>query len=371
MANTKIQSTSFPGDRIASVDFFRGLTMFLLIGESTRMYHFFEKIDTGFTHFLGTQFSHHEWHGLYFWDLIQPFFMFIVGVAIPFAIANRLKKGATNKSLYLHALKRSALLLFLGLALYTSEENRIVLRLQNVLAQLSVTYLVAFLIMRWKWIYQLALSLVLLLVTDLAYRYFPVSGFNQPWEPFQNLGSWVNNWLEGVDKASIWASINAIPTTAHTIWGVLCGKILMESKPVAEKIKLLVIAGVTALVIGFGLDLLSVTPIIKKIATSSFVFASGGWAMLALALSYWMIDVKKWAAGTWIFIVVGMNCIFIYMVFEVGGARILADIYKPFISALFGWGGEIFTGMLISGAVWFSLWYVTYWMYQRKIFIKI
>jgi predicted acyltransferase len=198
-----------------------------------------------------------------------------------------------------------------------------------------------------------------------------VSGFNQPWEPFQNLGSWVNNWLENTDKASIWASLNAVSTTAHTIWGVLCGKLLMESKPAAAKIKLLVIAGVTALVIGFGLDLLSVTPIIKKIATASFVFASGGWAMLALALSYWMIDVKKWTAGTWIFIAVGMNCIFIYLVFSLGGADILSRIYKPFITAFFSWTGHIFTGMLISGAVWASLWYVTYWMFQRKIFIKI
>jgi len=366
-----LQTSAVAGERITSVDFFRGFTMFLLIGESTEIFEYFNEINLGFFQFLGTQLSHHEWHGLYFWDLIQPFFMFIVGVAIPFAVANRQKKGATNRSLYLHAVKRSALLFFLGLALYTAGEDKIVFRLQNVLAQLSVTYLVAFLIMRWKWFYQLSISLVLLLITDLAYRYFPVSGFNQPWESFQNLGSWVNNWLEGTDKASIWASLNAIPTTAHTIWGVLCGKLLMESKPAAEKIKILAIAGVAALFVGFGLDLLAVTPIIKKIATASFVFASGGWAMLALALSYWMIDVKKWAAGTRVFIVVGMNCIFIYLVFSLGGADILGRIYKPFITALFGWGGHIFTGMLISGTVWFSLWYVTYWMYQRKIFIKI
>ena len=101
---TNLQTVPVSGERITSVDFFRGLTMFLLIGESTGMFHYFSEINTGLTQFLGTQLSHHEWHGLYFWDLIQPFFMFIVGVAIPFAVANRLKKGATNKSLYLHAL---------------------------------------------------------------------------------------------------------------------------------------------------------------------------------------------------------------------------------------------------------------------------
>jgi predicted acyltransferase len=89
--DTQIQN-SVIGERMISIDFFRGFTMFLLIGESTRLYSHIRNIDTGFTQFLGTQLSHHEWHGLYFWDLIQPFFMFIVGVAIPFAVANRQKK---------------------------------------------------------------------------------------------------------------------------------------------------------------------------------------------------------------------------------------------------------------------------------------
>ena len=365
------QTATTASERITSVDFFRGFTMFLLIGESTRIFDHINEIDNGFIHFFGNQFTHHEWHGLNFWDLIQPFFMFIVGVAIPFAVANRKRKGATNKSLYAHAFKRSALLLFLGLALYTSGEDKIVFRLQNVLAQLSFTYLVAFLIMLWDWKWQFAFSLLLLLGIDLAYRFFPVAGFNQPWEPFQNLGSWVNNWLENTDKASIWASLNAISTTAHTIWGVLCGLLLMSNKTAAQKIKILLIAGISGLIIGFGLDLLAITPIIKKIATSSFIFASAGWAILALAASYWIIDVKKNVAASKFFIVVGMNCIFIYLLFSLGGARILADIYKPFISQFFSWSGHLFTGILISAAVWASLWYICYWLYEKKIFIKI
>ena len=368
MENNTLPSVS---ERITSVDFFRGLTMFLLIGESTHMYGYFNQIDNGFFRFIGTQLSHHEWHGLNFWDLIQPFFMFIVGVAIPFAVANRIKKGATNRQLYLHALKRSALLFFFGLALYTSDKDHIIFRLQNVLAQLSFTYLLAFLIMRWKWFYQFAVSLLLLVATDLAYRYFPVEGFNHPWEQFRNLGAYVNNWLENTDKASIWASVNALPTAAHTIWGVLCGKLLMSGRSAAEKIKMLVIAGVVALLIGYGFDWSGGTPIIKKIATSTFVFASGGWAMLALAFSYWIIDVRKKSLANKFFIVVGMNCIFIYLVFEVGGASILRELYKPFISQFFSWSGEIFTGILISGVVWASLWYVCYWLYQKKIFFKI
>ena len=371
-AATKTSPIPQGNDRMASIDFFRGLTMFLLIGESTGLYGRMDDIDTGITRFLGTQLSHHEWHGLHFWDLIQPFFMFIVGVAIPFAIANRRKKGHSEKSILTHAVKRSLLLLFIGWALYCVGPGRIVWRFHDVLAQLSVTYLVAFLIRNKSISFQLVFTLVVLLLTDLAYRFFPVEGFNHPWEPYQNLGAWVNNHIEGVEKASIWASLNAIPTIAHTVWGVLCGQLLMSSRTSGEKIKILLIAGIAGLVIGFGLDLLNVTPVIKKIATSSFVFASGGWAILALCLSYWIIDVKKlMSRSSNIFAIVGMNCIFIYLFFEVGGATLLKKIFIPFTTALFTWGGEITVAMSTSIAAWASMWYICYWLYKNKLFIKI
>jgi predicted acyltransferase len=360
------------GDRMISIDFFRGFTMFLLIGESTRLYSHISSIDTGFTHFLGTQLSHHEWHGLNFWDLIQPFFMFIVGVAIPFAVANRQKKGDSDRSIKMHAFRRAFLLLFLGWALYCIGPGKIVFRLQDVLAQLSVTYLVAFLIRNKSFWFQMIFTFIILIVIDLAYRFFPVEGFNQPWVAYQNLGAWVNNKIEGVEKASIWASLNAVSTTAHTVWGVLCGKLLMSDKPANEKIRLLIIAGLAGLLIGYSLDFLSVTPIIKKIATSSFVFASGGYAILALCFSYWIIDVKKlFTRGSKMFVIVGMNCIFIYLFFEAGGASLVYRIFTPFTTTLLSWAGEITVGIFTSIAVWASLWYMCYWLYKNKLFIKI
>src|SRR4030043_331248 len=164
--------------RVTSVDFFRGFTMFLLVGESTRLYEHFLEMDSSIMQFFGTQLSHHEWNGLHFWDLIQPFFMFIVGVAIPFAVANRIKKGDSDKRIMLHALKRSFLLLFLGWALYCIDPGKIVFRFQNVLAQLSVTYLIAFLVMRKNFTFQLVFTFLILILIDLAYRFFPVEGFN-------------------------------------------------------------------------------------------------------------------------------------------------------------------------------------------------
>ena len=366
------ESTPLPG-RVASIDFFRGLTMFLLAGESTRLYEHLLKINSPVVQFIGTQFHHHEWHGLHFWDLIQPFFMFIVGVAIPFSVANRLKKGESYRQITIHAVKRSILLLFFGWALYFTAAGKLVFRFQNVLAQLSVTYLVAFLIMRKSYRFQITFTLIILLLIDLAYRFFPVEGFNHPWVNYENLGAWFNNKIEGVEKASEWATLNFVSTTAHTVWGAMCGKLLMSERTPAQKIKILIIAGVTALIIGYALDLLNITPIIKKIATASFVFASGGWTILALCLSYWLIDVKKLLSGvSKFFMIVGMNCIFIYLFFELGFTRIISNrIVNPFSQLFFSWAGEMSVAIINSLFSWFILWYICYWLYKNKIFIKI
>jgi len=358
--------------RITSVDFFRGFTMFLLAGEATELYSHLLHSNTGFVHFLGNQLHHHEWHGLHFWDLIQPFFMFIVGVAIPFAVANRLKKGESTSTITLHAFKRAGLLLFFGWALYFIDAGRLVFRFQNVLAQLSVTYIVAFLIRNRSFSFQLAFTIAILLLIDLAYRFFPVEGFNNPWVNFENLGAWFNNKIEGVEKASEWATLNFVSTTAHTVWGVLCGKLLMSEKSSVQKIRALVIAGVSALAIGYALDLLNITPIIKKIATSSFVFASGGWTILTLAFCYWLIDVKKlFRKGSWFFIVVGMNSIFIYLFFSLRGAGFIGRMVTPFSKLFFSWTGETGVEIIASLGVWAAMWYLCYWLYKNRLFIKI
>ena len=360
-----------PG-RIASVDFFRGFTMVLLAGEATRLYSILARSGNPVVHFLGNQLQHHEWHGLHFWDLIQPFFMFIVGVAIPFAVANRIRKGQSLREINRHAWKRAFLLLFFGWALYFIQADKLVFRFQNVLAQLSVTYIVAFLIRNKSFRFQIIFSLAILLLIDLAYRFFPVEGFNNPWVIYENLGAWFNNKIEGVEKASSWATLNFVSTTAHTVWGVLCGKLLMSDKSHTYKLRALAIGGVAALAAGYALDLLNITPIIKKIATSSFVLVSGGWTILALAFCYWLIDVKKlFKKGSWFFIVVGMNCIFIYIFFHIGGADFIRNIIQPFVKLFFSWGGETTVKILTSLGIWAGLWYICYWLYKNKLFIKI
>ena len=357
--------------RLLSLDFYRGLTMFLLIAEFSQLFHYLTvpELEGTIIYAIGKQFHHVKWVGLHFWDLIQPFFMFIVGVAMPLSFANRRRKGATEGSIRKHVIKRSLLLLLLGWALYCIDPGKIVWRFQNVLAQLGVTYFIAWLIMNRSVKFQIVFSIFLLIITEAIYRFFPLEGFNQPFVAGHNFGAWFNILISGQEDGGHWAMFNAIPTAAHTIWGVLAGMLLMSDKSDKEKLKILAIAGLAGLVLGYGLS--GVTPIIKRISTSTFVLASGGWSLLALALSYWLIDMKKYQKGVLFFAVVGMNPLFIYLFSHVGGANLVRKVFLPFSNALFGWTGELGAAIVLSTIVWFALWYICWWMYKKSVFIRI
>ena len=358
-------------DRLLSLDFYRGLTMFLLIAEFSHIFtHMVSpELEGSFIYWLGTQFHHVKWEGLRFWDLIQPFFMFIVGVAMPLSFSKRMAKGDSMKLVTRHVFKRAFLMLFLGWALYCIDPGKIVFRFQNVLAQLGVAYVLAFVVIRKPVAVQIAFSVILILVAEGLYRFFPVAGFDQAFVPGENFGAWFNILISGKEDGGHWAMFNAVPTAAHTIWGVIAGQLLMSNKPEMKKLRLLVIAGVVGLIIGYGLS--SFTPIIKRISTSTFVFASGGWSLLALALCYWLIDIKKYQKGVLFFAIVGMNPLFIYLFAHVGGANLIHKIVLPFSNALFGWTGELGAHLILGIIVLFLLWYICYWMYKKKIFIRI
>lgn len=357
--------------RLLSLDFFRGITMFLLIAEFTNLYSylFVPELKGTIVYYIGKQLHHHPWHGLRFWDLIQPFFMFIVGVAMPLSYAKRVNRDESHQKILKHIALRSFLLLVLGWWLYCIPAGKIVFHMQNVLAQLGVTIFISFLIIRKPAATQIIVSLGLLALTELAYRTFWIDGFNQPFVPDCNFGAWFDMMIAGKLSDGHWVSINAIPTTAHTIWGVLAGKLLMSDRTNKKKLLTLVIAGVTGLVIGYGMN--PVTPIIKRISTTSFVFASGGWTFLALAFSFWLVDMIKFHRGVIFFAIVGMNPLFIYLFAHIGGAELIDQIIRPFSKSVFYWSGEfginLFTALLST----LGLWYICYWMYQRRLFIKI
>ena len=369
--NPKPGSSVAPGSRFMSLDFFRGVTMFFLIAESTEIYeHLVDPALTGtIIAGIGTQFHHHPWNGLRFWDLIQPFFMFIVGAAMPFSFGRRWDRGESWGGAFRHALIRSLLLLLFGVGLYCIDPGRLTFELWNVLAQLSFTYLVAFLMMRRPAWLQISFTLLLLAITETLYRSWPVPGFNQAFAPDHNFGSYVDLLLMGKLSKGHWVAFNAVPTTAHTMWGVLAGQLLQSSRPSSQKIRILASAGLIAIVLGYALD--PVTPIIKRICTSSFVIVSGGWCLLALGFSYWLVDVKKIERGPRFFNYVGMNSLFIYLFTNTGGSEWLARIVKPFTMGFFAWSGDVSAKIITSFVVWGLLWYFCYWLYQRRIFFKI
>jgi len=362
MNNTPITQTD--QGRILSVDFFRGFTMFLLVA------NFGQLFDPGSPNpvvvFFAGQFDHVNWSGLAFWDLIQPFFMFIVGVSMPYSFEKRRTRGDSWNKTLMSALKRSLILLFLGWVISSTPTYS---TFTNVLAQLSVTYFIAFLVMRWQIKWQLLVSFALIIFSDLIFRYWPVAGFVQPFTADHNFGSWLDVWLTGSVSEDRWVAFNAIPTTAHTIWGVVGGLILMKPWSANKKIQTLFLAGIVGVIAGYALGIY--IPIIKRVCTSSFIIVSGGWALIALAFSYWLIDIKNFRRTGFFFAVVGMNPLFIYLFTHSGGNDMLRGFINPVIYRIFAWTSKdtiVTIEVLLISAM---LWYICYFLYKRKIFIRI
>jgi len=365
-----MNSPSF--SRFYSLDVFRGITMFLLMAEAAMVYHALaDYYPKGFGHQVIQQFHHHPWHGLRFWDLIQPFFMFIVGVAMPFSLQSRLKKGKSWSESFRHILYRCMMLFLFGVGLHCVYNGRIVWELWNVLTQLSFTILVTFLLMRFSWKSQLVGAVTFLLLTELIYRlYDPASPFVKD----ANVGSWIDMILMGkINDGGGWVTINFLPTAAHTIWGALCGQLFLSNKQNSDKLKLLLMGGALALLIGYGLDLANITPIVKRIATTSFVFTSGGWAILTLAFFYWLTDMKGIKNWTKFFAIVGMNSIFIYLFGETIGVQWLGGFGRVFTYSFFGALGldELSMAVINGFFVLAMMWGLCYFLFKKGVFFKI
>jgi predicted acyltransferase len=161
---------------------------------------------------------------------------------------------------------------------------------------------------------------------------------------------------------------NAIPTTAHTIWGVITGMILMKDWSHRKKIMTLLIPGIIGVIVGYAMN--PYIPIIKHICTSSFIIVSGGWCLIGMAFSYWLIDVMNVRKVPMFFAVFGMNPLFIYLM--AGSFRsFFGRLVNPFIYRIFGWTSEVTLIVISTLVIAAMLWYVCYFLYQRKIFIRL
>ena len=359
--------------RLMSLDFMRGLIMILLVLESTHLYaNLFEVTQGSPLESLFIQFFHHPWHGLRFWDLVQPGFMFMAGVALAYSLTRQEANGVTWNKSFLKTLKRSGWLFFWGVLDYAVRPGGLSFELWNVLTQLSFTTLVAFLIFRWSISAQIAISVGLLLLTEILYRFTHIPGFEQPFTDQHNFGNYMDLVLMNKINDGGWVAINCIPTAAHTIWGAIVGKLFMSDATAREKVKWLLWGGIACLVSGYLLDA-TITPIIKRIATSSFTLASGGWCIMALCFFYWWIDLKNHRKFVHFFLVVGMNSLFIYLFIEIVASR----WFNEYI-------GAITTGLLeminlpaaliaiVTSLTLFALeWSMCNFLFKKKIFFKI
>ena len=363
--------------RLLSLDFMRGLIMVLLALESAGLYEHLSTVSGD--GFLIRQFFHHPWHGLHAWDLVQPAFMFMAGAAMAFSLDKQRKKGLTWNQSFQKTLKRCGWLFFWGVLDYAVRPTGLSFELWDVLTQLSFTTLVAFLIFQWPARTQIAVCAGLLLLTELLYRLTHVPGFDQPFTDQHNFGNYIDLLLMNKINPGGWVAINCIPTAVHTIGGALAGKLLLSATtnktptaatdPASNKnspgrpVRTLLSWGLITLALGYALDWSNITPIIKRIATSSFTLVSLGYSLLLLALFYWWVDVKDHRRHLGFFTIVGMNSIFIYLFFEIIGDR----WFNGYVGALTSWAPPIITSLIIFGCEWG----LCYFLYRKKIFFRV
>jgi len=338
--------------RVTAIDAFRGFTMILMVSEGFGLLHL---KDHSWIAPIAEQFDHAQWIGMTAWDLIQPFFMFIVGAVMPWSFEKRWAAGESWTESLKHVLKRSVLLILWGLIARSIRAGRPVIDVINVLAQLAVTCPIAFLLLRRSQAFQLGAGLTLLAAHTLAYM-----AFGNPWTVGENLGEVLDRAIFGKNWGGHYATINCISSAFNTILGVIAGELIRERAfP-----KLARLGGAC---LAAGLLLSFWVPVIKKIWTASFALVSGGITILALLLFWWLCETKGWKMK--LFVMVGANSIFIYLFHE-----ILEDWLYRTAKVFTGWGTSYWPAELLAFnhlvAVIFQIW-VCVWLYRRKIFFKL
>ncbi len=368
---TPIQVT-YPSHRLLSLDFMRGLIMVLLALESTGLYeHLYDATEGMFLHPFFEQFFHHPWNGLRFWDLIQPGFMFMAGTAMAYSLTKQQQYGVSWWQSFKKILRRCGWLFFFGVLDYAVRPKGLSFELWDVLTQLSFTILVAFLLFRLPNFVQVFACIGLLLLTEILYRYTGIPGFDQPFTNQQNFGNYMDLALMNKINKGGWVAINCIPTAVHTIAGSLVGKLLLsESK---SKIKTVLVWAIVVFALGYSMDAFNITPIIKRIATSSFTLVSLGWCLVTLSVCYWWIDVRNHKKHLLFFLVLGMNSLFIYLFFEIVGSRWFNGFVAAITNGVMGIANmpEMLSSIITSLCIFALEWQLCYFLYRHKIFLKV
>ena len=372
--------------RLLSLDFFRGLTVaaMILVNNPGSWGHIYSPLE------------HAEWNGCTPTDLVFPFFLFIVGVSIAYAMGSKKDDPTSHKKTLFKAFKRALVLFGLGLILSFFPRNfadfDLVnalqhIRIPGVLQRIGVVFFIAsiiFLKLSTKNIYRT--FILILFGYWLLMIFVPVPGVGYAnLEKETNLGAWLDRSI--LTEAHLWKSaktwdpegiLSTLPAIATGLFGVLVGIYLRRKDvEVGTKMAWLFSAGVAAVLLGLLWDL--EFPINKALWTSSYVLYTGGLATIFLALSYWIIDANNYNRFTKPFVVYGVNAI---TVFFVSGLlpRLLNMIkIKPDIGALTWFNQTFFTPYFspINASLAYAIFvvlffYVILWlMYKKNIIIKV
>ena len=385
--------------RNVAVDAYRGFVMILMMAEVlhlARVAHAFP--GNWFWAVLGYNQTHSEWAGCSLHDLIQPSFSFLVGVALPYSIASRIRKGASFKSLFAHALWRSFLLVILGIFLRSIHSTQTYFTFEDTLTQIGLGYPFLFLLgfrsARWQWgafgaiLFGYWLAWALYPAPGAGYNYAAVgvppdwhhnfTGFASHWNKNSNLGNAFDQWFLNlfprehpfVYNSGGYLTLSFIPTLGTMILGLVAGRWYRALSPKLP-LQRFIIAGVIGIATGLLLHFTGVCPIVKRVWTPAWTLFSGGACFLLLAAFSWLIDLKGYRKWAFPLVVVGLNSIAAYLIahlcedFVASSFRIhLGE--RPF--QIFGPGLE---PLLFGVAMLLTYWLMLFWMYRHKIFLKI
>ncbi len=375
--------------RNQAVDAYRGFVMLLMMAEVLQLSRLAAAVPGHWwLNALAWNQTHVDWAGCSLHDTIQPGFSFLVGVALPYSIASRLAKGGAFPTMFAHALWRSLLLAALGIFLRSMHSPQTYFTFEDTLTQIGLGYPFLFLLgfkpPRWQWT---ALGAILFGYW-LAWALYPVqtpidflhnyTGFLAHWNKNANFGNAFDQWFLNlfprvtpfVSNGGGYLTLSFLPTLGTMILGLIAGQGLKAEAPRVPMKKLL-IAGAACVAAGLLLHFAGICPIVKRIWTPAWTLFSGGLCFWFLAAFSWIVDVRGYRKWAFPLLVIGMNSIAAYLMahlFESFLASSFEIHVGRFFVTLFGLKIEVFLRGL---AVLIAYWWMLYWMYRRKIFLRV
>lgn len=375
--------------RNVAVDAYRGFVMLLMMGEVLQLAKVARAYPGNeFWSFLAFNQTHVEWAGCSLHDLIQPSFSFLVGVALPYSIASRLRKGVPFGKLMAHALWRSLILVALGIFLRSTHSAITNFTFEDTLTQIGLGYPFLFLLgfrsSRTVWFtfsgilvgYWLAWALYPVHAVDGWPQHY--SGFAAHWNKNANLGANFDLWFLNlfprvkpfVANEGGYLTLSFVPTLATMILGLVAGRWFGAQAP-AIPFRRFLIVGVVGLIAGALFHFSGICPVVKRIWTPSWVLFSGGACFLLLAAFSFIIEARGWRRWAFPLVVIGMNSIAAYLIAHLFEEFITSSFSIHVGQSFFNLLGPGLQPLLLGAAVLLVEWLLLFWMYRRRVFLKI